>query len=104
MVIEFIPPLDNKNFSLSPQDQKISLRTEQGDERNGYESRLVIYINGSYTVEWFKILLNRAMGNWDNAPWELKEFADMFIDGEVKQDYKSQELQTITRPPKAMHN
>lgn len=38
-------------------------------------------------LEAFKTLVNRGMNTWDEAPPELKEFADILIHGEVLQDY-----------------
>ncbi len=38
----------------------------------------------------FLDLVQRAMNTWADAPPELKEFADLLLDGKVQQDYHSQ--------------
>jgi len=38
----------------------------------------------------FRDLVQRAMNTWPDAPTELKEFADLLLDGKILQDYKSQ--------------
>jgi len=38
----------------------------------------------------FRDLVQRAMNTWADAPAELKEFADLLLDGKIQQDYKSQ--------------
>jgi len=41
-------------------------------------------------VPAFKDLVQRAMNTWPDAPAELKEFADLLLEGKILQDYKSQ--------------
>lgn len=42
------------------------------------------------STEHIKTLVQRAMNTWPDAPAELKEFADLLLDGKILQDYKSQ--------------
>lgn len=45
---------------------------------------------GGAMLPAFKSLVQRAMNTWADAPPELKEFADLILDGKVQQDYHSQ--------------
>lgn len=64
---------------------------------NGNYEILEWYGNGTMmvfvkneTLESFKTLVQRAMNTWPDAPAELKEFADLLLEGKILQDYKSQ--------------
>lgn len=48
--------------------------------------------------ELFSQLVNRAMNCWDNAPPELKEFADILEYGKPLQDYYSMDQPMNTKP------
>jgi hypothetical protein len=41
-------------------------------------------------IPHFKTLVQRALNTWPDAPPELKEFADLLLEGKVLQDYHSQ--------------
>ena len=58
---------------------------------------LVLYADGAIQLNVspqslpdFKLLVQRAMNTWPDAPAELKEFADLLLEGKILQDYKSQ--------------
>lgn len=53
------------------------------------EAAYQIYIPAK-DLPQFRELVSRAMNTWADAPPELKEFADLLIEGKVLQDYKSQ--------------
>jgi len=46
-----------------------------------------IRITQASTMDAFKTLVNRGLNTWDEAPPELKEFADILIHGKALQDY-----------------
>lgn len=48
-----------------------------------------VYIQGKDSIEQFKVLLNRALNTWDDAPPELKALADQIIYGQQLQDYNN---------------
>ena len=48
-----------------------------------------VYIQGKESIEQFKVLLNRALNTWDDAPPELKALADTIIYGQQLQDYNN---------------
>lgn len=57
-----------------------------------------ITISGEKSLNHFKLLVNRAMNCWDNAPPELKEFADILEYGKPLQDYYSMDQPMNTKP------
>lgn len=50
----------------------------------------VIRMNDEFYTD-FKQLIQRGANLWPDAPAEIKEFADLITNGEILQDYKSQE-------------
>lgn len=50
---------------------------------------LTVYLSPK-ALPAFKSLVQRAMNTWPDAPAELKEFADLLLEGKILQDYKSQ--------------
>jgi hypothetical protein len=53
------------------------------------DSASIIVVDKS-SLPAFRDMLQRAMNTWPDAPAELKEFADLILDGKILQDYKSQ--------------
>lgn len=49
-----------------------------------------VRIVGDEDIALFQRLVNRALGTWDNAPAQIKEFGDMVTEGKILQDYQSQ--------------
>jgi hypothetical protein len=60
-----------------------------------------IHIHGHNAIKWFSKLIHRGMNTWDEAPHEIKAFADQFIHGQELQDYGILDPKnTIDIPPK----
>lgn len=64
--------------------------TETIDGIPGFTRAIQIQLCKHETTENFKTLVQRAMNTWPDAPAELKEFADLLLEGKILQDYKSQ--------------
>lgn len=63
-----------------------------------------ITINEDHSFESFKLLVQRAVNLWPDAPPEIKEFADKITnDGKVQQDYQTQEYYKVNPPQKYYH-
>lgn len=55
------------------------------------QEAFVIIVDGKDSIEQFKTLVQRAANLWPDATPEIKEFADLITNGEIFQDYRSQD-------------
>jgi len=55
----------------------------------GQERVATVRIVGDEDIALFQRLVNRALGTWDNAPAQIKEFGDMVTEGKILQDYQA---------------
>jgi hypothetical protein len=65
-----------------------SLVVSSWTEPSDSTPRINIRLSGK-SLENFKKMVSRGMNTWDSAPAELKEFADLLIEGKILQDYSS---------------
>lgn len=54
----------------------------------GEERVATVRISGDEDIALFQKLVNRALGTWDTAPAQIKEFGDMVTEGKIWQDYQ----------------
>lgn len=54
----------------------------------GQERVATVRIVGDEDIALFQRLVNRALGTWDNAPAQIKEFGDIVTEGKILQDYQ----------------
>lgn len=75
------------NLDLSQATSSLSTHRLAFTVHSGSDGSTKVEAHTPEATEWLRIVLNRALNTWDEAPGEVKELGDLVIDGRPLQRY-----------------